>query len=80
MGALLNPAVHPAFISSGINLRRAVGGFGLRGHGMKTALIALSAAVIIVGSTLAFLNNACKSSQHSWCAPSSGVRHHAKLS
>jgi hypothetical protein len=47
---------------------------------MKTALIALSAAVIIVGSTLAFLNNACKSSQHSWCAPNSSARHHAKIS
>ena len=60
--------------------RRAVGGFVLRGHEMKTALIALSAAVIVVGSTLAFLNNACKSSQHSWCAPNSSARHHAKLS
>jgi hypothetical protein len=47
---------------------------------MKTALIALSAAVIVVGSALAVLNNACKSSQHSWCAPNSSVKHHAKLS
>jgi hypothetical protein len=47
---------------------------------MRTALIAFSAAVIVVGSTLAFLNNACKSSQHSWCAPNSSLRHHAKLS
>jgi hypothetical protein len=73
--------VHPAFISAGINFQPWGGrGFGLRGHEMKTALIALSAAVIIVGSALAVLNNACKSSQHSWCAPSSGFRHHAKLS
>jgi hypothetical protein len=80
MAALAFHAVHPVFILGGINSWRAVGGFVLRGHEMKTALIALSAAVIVVGSTLAFLNNACKSSQHSWCAPNSGARHHAKLS
>ena len=76
------PGVHSVFISGGINLWRVAGGRGLRftRHEMKTALIALSAAVIIVGSTLAFLNNACKSSQHSWCAPNSSARHHAKIS
>jgi hypothetical protein len=39
-----------------------------------TALIAL--AVLVVGSALASMNNACKKSQHSWCAPTSSVRHH----
>jgi hypothetical protein len=75
------PGVQPVFILAGINLRPGrFGGFGLRGHEMKTALIALSAAVIVVGSALAVLNNACKSSQHSWCAPNSSIKHHAKLS
>jgi hypothetical protein len=44
---------------------------------MKTAaLIAL--AVLVVGSTLASMNNACKKSQHSWCALTSSIRHHVK--
>jgi hypothetical protein len=35
---------------------------------MKTAaLIAL--AVMVVGSALASMNNACKKGQHSWCTP-----------
>ena len=37
---------------------------------MKTPLlIALVAVVFGVGSTLAIMNNACKSSHHAWCAP-----------
>jgi hypothetical protein len=44
---------------------------------MKTAaLIAL--AVMAVGGALASMNNACKKSQHSWCAPTSSARHHVK--
>jgi len=46
---------------------------------MKTpVIIVLVAVVVIVGSTLAFMNNACKSSQHEWCAPTSSLRHHIK--
>lgn len=48
---------------------------------MKAAvLIALSAVTVIVGSTLALMNNACKSTQHSWCAPMSSVRHYTRHS
>jgi hypothetical protein len=25
------------------------------------------------------MNNACKSSQHEWCAPVSTIRHHIKI-
>lgn len=32
-------------------------------------LIVLSVFVLITVSTLAVMNNACKSSQRSWCAP-----------
>jgi hypothetical protein len=36
---------------------------------MKPLLIALTAAVVLAtGSTLAVMNNACKSAQHGWCA------------
>jgi len=45
---------------------------------MKTSvLIILTVTVLIVG-TLATMNEACKSSQHAWCAPMSSVRHHTK--
>ena len=43
---------------------------------MKTPLlIALVAVVLGVGSTLVIMNNACKSSDHAWCAP---AWHHTK--
>ena len=32
-------------------------------------LIGLTAAVLLTGSALAMLNNACKTNQHSWCVP-----------
>jgi hypothetical protein len=46
---------------------------------MKTPLIiVLVAVVLLVVSTLAVMNNACKRSQHGWCAPLSAMRHHIK--
>jgi hypothetical protein len=39
-------------------------------------LIVLVAAVLVTVGTLAVMNNACKSSQHPWCAPTSSSRHH----
>ena len=46
---------------------------------MKTTLlIVLTAVVLGVGSTLAIMNNWCKSSHHAWCAPTSDIRHHTK--
>jgi len=47
---------------------------------MKTPLflIVLTVFVLAAGSTLAVMNNACKSSHHAWCAPISSIRHHAK--
>jgi hypothetical protein len=46
---------------------------------MKTPLlIALVAVVFGVGSTLAIMNDACKSSHHAWCAPVSSLRHHTR--
>jgi hypothetical protein len=43
---------------------------------MKSSLVAfLTAAVVLVGAGLAIMNNACKSSHHTWCAPD--IRHRA---
>ena len=42
---------------------------------MKPSVIVLMALVLGVGSTLAFMSNACKSGQHGWCA--SDFRHSA---
>ena len=45
---------------------------------MKTSvLIILTVTVLIVGA-LAVMNNACKASQHEWCAPTSSMRHQIK--
>ena len=38
---------------------------------MKSPLLIVLAAVVLVitGSAMALMNNACKSSKHAWCAP-----------
>jgi hypothetical protein len=41
-------------------------------------LIVVTALVLIAVGALAFMNNACKTSQHSWCAASVSARHHSK--
>ena len=41
-------------------------------------LIVMSVVVLVAGSGLAIMNNACKSSHHGWCAPVFDVRHHVK--
>jgi hypothetical protein len=47
---------------------------------MRTPLlIVLTAVVLFAGSALAIMNHACKSSHHAWCAPTSSIRHHAKI-
>ena len=46
---------------------------------MKTAAL-ITLAVMVVGGALASMNNACKKSQHSWCAPTSSIRHHIRQS
>jgi hypothetical protein len=46
---------------------------------MKAPLLIVVAAVVLVtGSILAIMNNACKSSRDSWCAPTSGFQHHVR--
>ena len=47
---------------------------------MKSPLVIVSVALALVAvSALAIMNNACKSSQHEWCAPMSTIRHHIKI-
>jgi hypothetical protein len=48
---------------------------------MKTPLLIVLAAAFLLttGSVLAIMNNACKSSRHSWCAPAADLRHHVSL-
>jgi hypothetical protein len=43
---------------------------------MKTLLIIV--LVVLLVSTLAIMNNACKSGQHNWCAPVSSLQHQSK--
>jgi hypothetical protein len=48
---------------------------------MKIAvLVALCLVIVGTGGTLAVMNNACKFSQHSWCAPVASLRHSVKHS
>jgi hypothetical protein len=44
---------------------------------MKTSLV-IVLVVFLVVSTLAIMNNACKSGQHNWCAPVSSLQHQSK--
>ena len=47
---------------------------------MKTPLaIILTAVVLVVVSTLATMNNACKSGRHGWCTARSALRQDIKL-
>ena len=72
--------------SSGVHLRpdsAALGGLpGLRRywrpHMKAPLLIVMGVVVLVAGSGLAVMNNACKSSHHGWCAPIFDVRHHVK--
>ena len=48
---------------------------------MRTPLVLVVVALVLVGvSSLAVMNNACKSSQHEWCVPSTVWHHRAQLS
>jgi hypothetical protein len=44
---------------------------------MKAPLL-IVALVLMAGSGLAIMNNACKSGHHTWCAPTSSIQHHVK--
>jgi hypothetical protein len=50
-----------------------------RGKASDAVAIVITAVVLLAISTLVIMNNACKSSQHEWCAAMSVVRHHATI-
>jgi hypothetical protein len=46
---------------------------------MKSPLVIVLVAIVLVAvGTLVVMNNACKTSQHEWCAPTSSMRHQIK--
>jgi hypothetical protein len=45
---------------------------------MRAPLLIFLAVVLVAGSGLAIMNNACKSGYRTWCAPTSGIRHHLR--
>lgn len=56
-----------------------VGGTRISEVAMRAPLLIVLAVVVLgTGSTLAVMNNACKSSHHAWCAPSSDIWHHTQ--
>jgi hypothetical protein len=46
---------------------------------MKIVWIIVSAVVLVLGSTLALMNQACKTGQHTWCASPLDLQHHTKV-
>ena len=66
-------------LSSFLNDENTVSEWRGRVVTMKSPLVIVLVAVVLVTvGTLAVMNNACKSSQHAWCAPTSSVRQHIK--
>ena len=45
---------------------------------MKAPLLIVALVLLIAGSGLAIMNNACKSGHHIWCAPISSIQHRVK--
>jgi hypothetical protein len=45
---------------------------------MKAPLLIVVLVLLMAGSGLAIMNNACKSARHTWCAPISSIQHHVK--
>jgi hypothetical protein len=43
---------------------------------MKAPLLIVAVVLLMAGSGLAIMNNACKSGDHTWCAPFSSIQHH----
>src|SRR6516164_7236368 len=46
---------------------------------MKTPVLSILAATVLIVGALAVMNSACKSGRHGWCAPMSALRQDIKL-
>jgi hypothetical protein len=67
--------IHRVFIFERIVHIRAMDAARGEPH-MRAPLLIFFAVVLVAGSGLAIMNNACKSGYRTWCAPTSGIRHH----
>jgi hypothetical protein len=45
----------------------------------RPILFAFAAILLATGSTLAFMNNVCKTGHHAWCTPVSITQHDMKM-
>ena len=45
---------------------------------MRLAAVIFVLFLLATGGALALMNNACKTGQHTWCAPKMSAVHHAK--
>src|SRR6516165_7329428 len=70
-------AVHLRFIGTAIVRARGCWGTRSSEATMKIPLFVAVTAVVLLatGSVLAVMNNACKTSHHPWCAPSTEFHH-----
>ena len=55
-------------------------GVSQRGYPVKTPLVIVFIAVVLVAavSAMVVVKKACKSGDHEWCVPASSLRHHIK--
>ena len=72
--------VHCGFILKHENLAAELRGVSQRGYTVKTPLVIVLIAVVLVAavSTVVVVKKACKSGDHEWCVPTSSLRHHIK--
>ena len=60
------------------NLAAELRGVSQRGYTVKTPLVIVLIAVVLVAAagTVAVVKKACKSGDHEWCVLTSTIRHH----
>ena len=46
---------------------------------MRTPAVIFVVALLMVGGALALMNNACKTSRHTWCAPTISAVPHGRI-
>ena len=46
---------------------------------MRTPAMIFVVVLLVAGGTLALMNNACKTSHHTWCAPTISAAPHGRI-